>query len=365
MLTRRNVLTAAGATAGLLCAPAIVRAAPTKMRVALASGVNDAQVAFQSIGMHPRLRWYQQDDIELEIINTTSTSQPIQLLSGNQAEFATTSPGNFLPVTADNPNLNLVCAYHWMPRIHNGVVVRPDSPIQSIAELKGKTIGIRSTGDSGYFFLQSAFRELNIDPQKDVEWISVGAGGPAGQALHRNAVEALAIWDAEFVRIEIAGFKLRHLPNPPSAKDLIGNAYMVNRAAFEKNPHLFGKTFRAIAKGQIFTALNMRAAILLHWDLFPESKAKGKTDDESMAEMIKLLTVRKDKWFPHPNSPDQRMGAITAEQWAASLRFMGRLNPKIEERIKDVSRLYTNAALDEANQFDRKAFEAEAQRFAV
>jgi NitT/TauT family transport system substrate-binding protein len=366
MWTRRQFgKTAAAASAAALFSPAVLRAAPIKMRVGLASGVNDAQVAFQSMGMHKRLEWYQKEGIDLEIINTGSTSQPLQLLSNNQVEFATIAPGTLIPPFADNPELPVSCAYTWMPRIHNRVNVKPDSPIRSIADLKGKTIGIRNSGDSGYFFLQAAFRELNIDPQKDVEWISVGAGGPAGQALYRDQVAALAIWDVELLRIEIAGFKTRELPNLPSAQALFGNSYAVNRNAFEKNKEAYAKTFRAIAKGQVFSAANPRASILLHWDLYPESKPKGKSEEEAMGEMIRIIEVRKDKWFPWPSSPDQRMGASTKDQWEASVAFIGRLNPKIQEKVKDVSRLYTMDILDAANQFDRKAMEAEAKAFKV
>lgn len=364
MFTRRQLTKGVGALAATtLFAPAILRAQTTKMRVGLASGVNDAQVAYQSIGMHPRLRWYQQDGLELEIVNTGNTSQPLQLLSNGQVEFATIAPGTLIPPFAENPNLPVQCAYTWMPRIHNGVVVKPDSPIKSIAELKGKTIGIRSAGDSGYPFLQATLMELGIDPKRDVEWISVGAGGPAGQALYRDTVQALAIWDVEFVRIEIAGFKLRTLPNLPSANMLFGNSYAVNREIFAKDKERYAKTFRTIAKGQIFTALNPEAAVRLHWDLFPESKPKGKTEEQALAEMLQLLARRRDKWFPHESSKDQRMGACGPEQWEAAVRFIGRLNPRIQEKITDVSRLYTYDILDEANRFDRAKFEEEAKAF--
>jgi NitT/TauT family transport system substrate-binding protein len=364
MLTRRQLGKGAGAlTAATVFAPAIARAQNFKMRVGLAAGVSDAQVAFQSIGMHPRLRWYQQEGLELDIINTGSTSQPLQLLSTGQVEFATIAPGTLIPPFADNPNLPVVCAYTWMPRIHNSVAVKPDSPIKSIAELKGKTIGIRNAGDSGYPFLQATLLELGIDPKNDVEWISVGSGGPAGQALYRGAVQALAIWDVEYVRIAIAGFETRDLPNLPSANALFGNSYAVNRAAFDKDKERYAKLFRVISKGLIFTALNPEAAVRLHWDLYPETKPKGKTEEQALAEMLKLLARRRDKWFPHAANPDQRMGATSPAQWEASVRFIGRLNPRIQEKITDVSRLYTNDILDDANKFDRKAFEAEAKAF--
>lgn len=302
--------------------------------------------------------------MELEIINSGQTSTPLQLLATGQLEFATIAPGTMLPPFAGNPNLGVTCTYMWMPRIHNYVSVKPDSPIKEIKELKGKKIGIRGPGDSGYFFLQAAFKELGIDPQKDVEWVSVNAGGPAGQALYNGTVEALAIWDVEYTRIEIAGFKLRAIPNPSTADNLFGNAYAVSVAAFNKDKAKYAGLFRAIAKGQIFTALNPRASILLHWDLFPESKPKGKSDQEAMDDMLKIITTRMDKWFPHASSPDQRLGSSRKEQWEASVNFIGLINPKVAE-IKDVASLYNNDVIDEANNFDRKAFEVFAKDFKI
>ncbi len=367
MLTRRRFAMAAAATASAsVLSPAVLRAQSLpKMRVGLASGVNDAQVAFQSIGMHPKLNWYKDEGVELEIVNTGQTSTPLQLLSTGQIEFATIAPGTMLPPFADNPNLGVTCVYMWMPRIHNYAVVKPDSDIKTLVELKGKKIGIRGPGDSGYFFLQAAFKEIGIDPQKDVEWVSVSAGGPAGQALHNGTVSALAIWDVEYTRIEIAGFKLRPIPNLPSANNLFGNSYAVPVAAFNKDKARYAGLFRAIAKGQIFTALNSRAAVLLHWDLYPESKPKGKSEQEAMDDMLKILATRRDKWFQPDSSSDKRMGASRKEQWEASVKFMGQLNPKVSEKITDVSKLYNNDIIDDANKFDRAAFEQFAKDFKV
>jgi NitT/TauT family transport system substrate-binding protein len=365
MLTRRRFGIAAAAGAATLAAPAVGRAQQlVKMRVGLASGVNDAQVAFQSIGMHPKLNWYKEEGVELEIVNSSSTMTPLQLLTTGQIEFATIAPGTLLPPYAANANLGITCAYMWMPRVHTHVVVKPDSAITEIKHLKGKKIGIRGPGDSGYFFLQAVFKQMGIDPQKDVEWVSINAGGPAGQALYNGTVEAISIWDVEYTRIEIAGFKLRPLANPPGASDLFGNSYAVPVAAFEKSKARYAGLFRAIAKGQLFTANNPRAAVQLHWDLYPESKPKGKSEQEAMDDMLKILATRRDKWFQPESSPDRRMGAARREQWEASVKFIGLINPKVAE-IKDVSKLYTNEVIDDANKFDRKAFVEAAKGFKV
>ena len=80
------------------------------------------------------------------------------------------------------------------------------------------------------------------------------------------------------------------------------------------------------------------------------------------------MILRIDRYqteLPPPSSPDQRMGASTRETWEASLRFIGQLRPEIAAKIKDPSRLYTNAVIEEANRFDRAALEAEAREFKV
>jgi NitT/TauT family transport system substrate-binding protein len=279
-------------------------------------------------------------------------------------EFATTAPYHIIPAYADHPDLKLVSAYTWMPRVHTETAVLPDSPIKSLQELKGKTIGIRATGDSGYFFLQGAFAQMGIDPKKDVEWLAVGAGGPAGRALKNRDVAALAIWDVELFRIGVAtGIQLRTLPNPPVAKTIFGNTYLVNREAFAPRKEFYGKMYRSIAKGQIFCALNPRASVLLHWDLYPESKLKGKTDEQQLEEMIKLLAVRRDKWFPQPDSKDQRMGSTTLDQWKSAANFIAGFEPRIKGKVPDLSTMYTLEVLDEANNFDRKKFEEFAKNF--
>jgi NitT/TauT family transport system substrate-binding protein len=84
--------------------------------------------------------------------------------------------------------------------------------------------------------------------------------------------------------------------------------------------------------------------------VYPESKPKGKTDAEAMAEALHILNNRKDKWFPGQWDPDKRMGAQTEAQWKAQVEFVG-----LADKIKDVRPVFSTAIIDEVNRFDRDA----------
>src|SRR5690242_16701844 len=177
MITRRrfNALTAAGAataTAGALAAPHTARAQSLPVvRLGNAAGIIDTQVIFLTMGQHPRLKFYEEEGCRMEILNLSGVGQSIQAIASNNCDTSAVSPIAFLGVYAKNPNLDITFPYCWLRQPHWSVAVKPDSPVKSLTELKGKNIGIRNQGDTGYFGARAMFKELGIDPDKDVDWV--------------------------------------------------------------------------------------------------------------------------------------------------------------------------------------------------
>jgi NitT/TauT family transport system substrate-binding protein len=254
----------------------------------------------------------------------------------------------------------VVFPYCWLRQAHWSVAVKPDRPVKTLSDLKGKNIGIRNQGDTGYFGARAMFKELGIDPDKDVEWTSIGEGGPAGEAIYRGRVDAMAFWDGSFARIEIAGFPLRQIPNAPGTNKLFGNCYGVRRSSLAKERDLYVRFFRAMAKSTVFARANPELSIRLHWELYPESKPKGKTDKEAFDEALKVVRSRMDKWFAGPGQPDKRFGAMSLEEWQAQVAFAG-----LEGQIKDVRPVFTDELIDDVNKFDAAAIEAKAKSMTM
>ena len=358
MINRRQFNTLVGSTAaGLVAAPHIARSQSIQIvRLGNAAGIIDPQLSFLTMGQHPKLKYYEEEGCKMEIINMSGSGQTLQMIATANVETSAISPTVFLPVYAKNPDIDVIFPYIWLRQPHWSVAVKPDSPIKSLAELKGKTVGIRNQGDTGYFGARAMFREIGINPDKDVEWVSVGEGGPAGEAVYRGRVDAMAFWDGSFARIEIAGFPLRHLPNSPGMQKLFGNGYAVRRSDLAKRRELYVGFFRAMAKSTVFAYANTDLAIKMHWDLYPESKPKGKTEAEALVEARKVLDSRKDKWFPGAWQADKRFGGQSLEEWQAQVTFAG-----LDGKVKDLSKVFTTDILDEVNKFDRKAIEAKAK----
>jgi NitT/TauT family transport system substrate-binding protein len=68
--------------------------------------------------------------------------------------------------------------------------VLKDSPVQSIAQLKGKNISV-PFGSTAHAFLLRALQDAGLDPEKDVNLISK-APDVGGSALQANQIDAHA-----------------------------------------------------------------------------------------------------------------------------------------------------------------------------
>lgn len=330
------------------------------VRMGNASGVIDAQLSFVTVGQSPKVNYYAQEGVDIEIVNTSGSGQALQALAGGNVETGAVAPVAYLGVYAKNPKIDAISAYAWLREPQSCVGVKPDSPIKTLADLKGKKVGIRNQGDSGYTATRVMLQELNINPDTEVEWIAIGEGGPAGDAIYRSRVDAMAYWDAGFMRIELAGFPIRYLANTPAAQSLFGSSYLVRRSTLTQNRAALVGFFRGLAKSSLFACSNVDAAIRLHWQMYPEGKPKGRTDAQAMEEAQAIMNVRIPKWLPQPGQADQRFGAQSLEQWRLQAQFAG-----VADLVKSPADLFTNDLLDEINAFDRNAVIAQAKAISI
>jgi NitT/TauT family transport system substrate-binding protein len=163
MLSRRELLCAAGATglAGVAPAPAAEQPAPetTRLRVGDDTALCVApqfvaEALFRAEGFS-----------QLEFVQRTPAVSPTVLLGAGEADIGLSlTPMLLLGIDAGQPVVLLAGG-------HVGCYEMFAPPrICAIRDLKGKAVSIQRFGGGTHVFLQMIFSNIGIDPRKDVAW---------------------------------------------------------------------------------------------------------------------------------------------------------------------------------------------------
>jgi len=336
------------------------------MKVANTAAVNDPQQCFVTAGQHPRLNFYKPGGVDVEYVNMSSMTQALQSLRSGHVDFGPAVPGILLPAMAKDPSLDLVSVYKWLPRNANVIVVKPGSPIRSAADLAGKRIGVRSQGDTGIVVTKTMLAELGLKDDR-CEYIAIGDGAPAGAAIANDRVDAMVAFDTAAARIELVGTALRYVPITPKFAQVGSGWICVPRRLLKEERQALVALFRGIAKSTLFAHGNLDAGIDLHWAVYPESRPKGRSEDEARKELAFILKDRRNSWLPRPDDPDPRMGASSLAEWEANIEMTAESsrNPRLAEQLGDPNRLFSNELIDEINAFDKQAVVEMAKAFRL
>lgn len=328
-----------------------------KVRLAVAAGGPSPFLAFATVPQG--MGYYREEGLDVEVLFLSpGTGGSLGLAAAGSAEFGVSNPFSFLQAAAKGTDLDTITICTWTRDIHWTMVVPADSPVKDLRELKGKKIGILSRGDSNYIGAQAMLREVGLDPDKDVDFVTLGTGGPAISAVRRGEVAALAFWDAQVAALENVGVKFRYLPLTPTVKEIMGSGIAARRDYFKENREAAIGVCRAINKGIVFALESPEAAARVHFKLYPEAKPKGKTDEEGLRDAVHLIKARSDK-FPKDPVKFPKYGYNYPRGWEAYIKVLA-LDP---QKVGDVRRFYTNDLLDAINDFDEAKVRRQARDY--
>lgn len=246
-------------------------AAPLK-KVSIAVGSQVLNVTYPWLLMPKVLGYWQSMGYDVDIVGLSGSTQALQQMAAGGVQFAQLNSTDL--VRANSDRKLPVRAVMNTGVIDWGLAVLANGPIKSVAQLKGKRIGIVSLATGGLPLMQSLLAENGLDPQHDVEVIATGAGAPALDALKSGRVQALMFWQTAITGFENSGASLRVFRDPSWQKlpdfTLTTMATTVNTTP---------ETVIAIAKGAAmaieFTNANPECVRKLQWKYFPSTKPTG------------------------------------------------------------------------------------------
>ena len=269
-------------------------------------------------------------------------------------EFGIGTPSLQLPLLAQGQMPAAVDFYQYTYPYKWDVAVKPGSPIRSYADLKGKKVGVSDLGATDYPVTKTALRTIGVDPDAEVQWIAVGNGVPAGVALQRGAIDALAYFDTGFGQIEAAGMPLEMLPRPEKLP-MVGGQFLQCRKSFLSSDRRLAVGFgRSVAKASYFILANPAAGAAAFLKMFPETAPRGSSEADAVKAIVASIS-RRIKLYEPPYA-GAKIGSINPDE----LRQEAELNGF---KIADLGQLYTNDLIAEINDFDVAKVRAEAAAY--
>lgn len=293
--------------------------------------------------------------LDVEVIGLSGATAGIQQVASGQVDFATV--GTDALMIARSKGIKVKAFYTYTQRPIYQVVALKGNGITKIDDLRGKTIGVPDMSAGSVPFIRSILRRSNIDPDKDVKWLSVGLGAPAANALRQKAVDVWAAWDTVVAALESNGFDFVQVA-PAWANELPGNVLIAKEETVSAKPELAVKIARAIAESTVFGFGNPAGSVRNHWKLYPTTKPQGGDDEKALKDAEHVFDARFDlmvlppgvtKWGINIDAKWQELAELTVEQGLLPKDF-------------DVKSTYTNELIDKINDFDAGKFKELAKQ---
>jgi NitT/TauT family transport system substrate-binding protein len=217
-------------------------------------------------------------------------AQAVQLLAAGQGTTAVVSPSALMKARQDG--LDLVGVYVYVRQALNSIYVLEDSPIESVPDLNGTTIGTYAPAGAPYEEGAFIISRNGGDPDS-VEIVNIGFDQSTVQQISDGAVSAYIVTEPDFFTAQ--GLQLRKLPDTTEA-DRFGFVYAFTREYIDENPEAVTAMMRGIAKATLFAVTNPEEAIQLHWDVFPATKPTGMSDEEALQSALTSVSGRYAKY---------------------------------------------------------------------
>ena len=356
--TRRDVLKAGAALGGSLFVPAGFAQTPARPQkmvtwTHMMGSAIDIGAAFLWVGKE--LGYFAEEGIDLQVQGSQGNAQAIQLLSAERVDSTSPAPDAILASAARGQSAPVKAVYLYVPRLHYVPAVLDNSAIRQATDLKGRKVGVLSQAHAGVNYIKSYVKEAGLDGDKDLEILAVGQGLQAAEALQSGKVDALAHWDVTYRAMEDNGYKLRYLPQSKLGTQMFALSLTVHEKSIRDRHAETQGWLRAVNKTIVFTLENPEAAAHLHYKMFPETKATGKSYDQIIKEGTSILRARAPQMVP---ANERMRGEFAASGWSAWARFLD-----LDGKIKDVSPFYTNEFIATANRFDLDALKRSARSY--
>jgi NitT/TauT family transport system substrate-binding protein len=324
-----GVVLAGGALSG---APlAFAQAKPEQSKVSVAVGGKNL-FYYLPLTIAERRNYFKDEGLEVEIADFAGGAKALQAAVGGSADVVSGAFEHTLLLQAKNQYFREFVLQGRAPQIVLAVSKKAMPNFKTVADLKGKKIGVTAPGSSTSIMASYVLAKAGLTAS-DVSFIGVGAGAGAIAALQSGQIDAIANLDPVMTKLERAG-DIRIVSDTRTladTKNLIGGnmpagCLYASQSFITKNPN----TTQALTNAMV------RA---LKWLQTASGSELIATVPEGFLLGDRALYLDAWQHVKEAMSPD---GLMPADGPATSLKTLQAFDQSVKGKPIDLSKTWTN-----------------------
>ena len=136
------------------------------------------------------------------------------------------------------------------------------------------------------------------------------------------------------------------------------NGFFALEETLQKNRAQAVGLRKGYAMGTVFAMANPEAAVRILYEVYPQTKPSGKTDEQALRDDVKTLLARAEHWKLEAGGV-KRWGESSINDFDAYEDFLVRW--KVVKEKVPATDLVTNDLIEDVNRFDAARIAAEAR----
>ena len=191
------------ASSSLLAAPALVHAQADKPKVTIAVGGKNL-LYYLPLTIAESLGYFKDEGLDVTIADFAGGSRALQAVVGGSADVVSGAFEHTLNMQAKGQNLRAFALQGRAPQIVLGINPKTMPNFKSVADLKGKKIGVTAPGSSTNVMANFVLAKAGLKAS-DVSFIGVGAGNGAVAAMRAGQIDAISNLDPVITLLQRSG----------------------------------------------------------------------------------------------------------------------------------------------------------------